>query len=274
MLDNRVAALAQLTDPVDRLLLEWSSPRSLDVADRRGWRMASPHWTPQREQLVAGALDKARTSKPTPDEPDPMGSFIAQWLNRWPHPVDVEQVNPDERVATEDAWQACLDADAQPDAAQLLVCAVEDDLGTGAAAAAAQLMADGRVVLGGHVFPTLREAVDWCDDTAEAGLEAGACVDAVLLAGASIAEDPEVDGATELPVEPVGSAELRASLATLRDLARRGRVAHDGAEAVSRSVLDARVPRDVTGNAMLVRNGSALLRCVAWAVHRAYRDRF
>jgi hypothetical protein len=39
-------------------------------------------------------------------------------------------------------------------------------------------------------------------------------------------------------------------------------------------VLDARVPRNVTGGAMLVRNGSALLRCVAWAVHRAHRDRF
>jgi hypothetical protein len=274
MLDNRVAALQQLTDPVDRLLLEWSSPRTLAVEDRRGWRMASPHWTPQRERMVAGALEKARTSKPTPDEPDPMGSFIAQWLNRWPHPDDVELLDPDEVVAMPDQWQACLDADAEPDRGQLLVCVVEDDLGTGAAAAAAQLMADGRVVLGGHTFPTLREAVDWCDDTAETGLEAGACADAVLLAGASIAGDPELDGGTDLPVEPVGVTEFRASLSTLRDMARRGRLAHDGSEDVSRAVLDARVPRNVTGGAMLVRNGSALLRCVAWAVHRAHRDRF
>jgi hypothetical protein len=274
MLDNRVAALQQLMEPVDRLLLEWSSPRSLPVDDRRGWRMASPHWTPQRERLIAGALEKARTSSPTPDEPDPMGSFIAQWLNRWPHPQDVEQVDPDEVVATDDAWARCLDADAVPAADQLLVLVVEDDLGTGAAAAAAQLAPDGRVVLGGHAFGTLREAVDWCDDTASAVLDAGLCVDAVLLAGASIAGDPELDGGTDLPVEPVGSVEFRAALSTLRDLSRRAQLAHDGSEGVTRAVLDARVPRSVTGGAILVRNGGALLRCVAWAVHRAHRDRF
>jgi hypothetical protein len=38
-------------------------------------------------------------------------------------------------------------------------------------------------------------------------------------------------------------------------------------------VLGARVPPNVTGESMLVRV-DALARCVAWAVHRAHRDRW
>jgi hypothetical protein len=122
------------------------------------------------------------------------------------------------------------------------------------------------VVLGGHTFGTLRQAVDWCEDTAEGAAEV------LLLAGASIVDDPELE-AVELPTEPAGSRETRAALPGLRDLARRARLAHDGGEDVSRSVLSARVPPNVTGDAMLVR-GDALLRCVAWCVQRANRERW
>ena len=144
--------------------------------------------------------------------------------------------------------------------------AVEDDLGRGAAAAAAALTADGRVVVGGWTFGALRDAVDWCEDTAEG------VPDVLLLAGASILEDPELEE-LELAVEPVGSRETRAALPGLRSLVRAGRLAHDGAEGVTASVLGARVPANVTGDAMLVR-ADALLRCVAWAVHRAHRERW
>jgi hypothetical protein len=174
--------------------------------------------------------------------------------------------DPDELVATEQEWTDCLDPDAQPDAGQLLVLAVEDDLGRGAAAAAAARTADGRVVIGGHTFATLREAVDWCEDTAD-GLD-----DVLLLAGASITDDPEL-AELELPVEPAGSRETRAALPTLRILVRAARLAHDGADGLAASVLGARVPPNVPGDAMLIR-GDALFRCVAWCVHRAHRERW
>jgi hypothetical protein len=169
-------------------------------------------------------------------------------------------------LATEDEWRACLDSGAAPAAGRQIVVAVEDDMGRGAAAAAAALTADGRVVVGGWRFSTLREAVDWAEDTAE-GAE-----DVLLLAGASLLEDPELED-LDLLVEPAGSRETRAALPGLRALARAGRLAHDGGVELSRSVLEARVPANVTGDAMLVR-ADALLRCVAWTVHRAHRERW
>jgi hypothetical protein len=267
VLQRRRTALEQLDSPRRLLLLEWSAPEDMDRGDRRGWRMASPHWTEQREILVGDAYARVlRGESVDPEEPDPLASFDAQWLNRWPA-VNLQLVeDPDEKVATEEQWEACLDPDVEPDPGKLLVVAVEDDLGRGAAAAAAALTADGRVVCGGHRFGTLREAVDWAEDTAE-GVD-----DALLLVGASLLEDPEL-GELELVTEPAGSRETRAALPALRSLVRGGRLVHDGGPDVTASVLGARVPPNVTGDAMLVR-ADALMRCVAWTVHRAHRERW
>jgi hypothetical protein len=280
MLDARVVALSQLFDPRDRLLLEWSAPYAAagrgdgpDLDERWRWRMASPHWSRQREALIAGALQSARNGTADPEDPDPIGSFRCQWLNQWPH--DAEPVpDPEEQLATDDQWAACLDPAAAPGPHRPVILALEDDLGRGAAAAAASLTHDGRVVVGGWNFPTLRDAVDWCEDTA-AGAE-----DAVLLAGASLVGsletpmDPELEG-VDLTVEPHGGTDTRAALPQLRALVRGGRLAHDGAEDVSRAVLDARVKVTSGGAAMLIQGtgSTALVRCVAWAVRRAHRDR-
>jgi hypothetical protein len=265
VLQRRRTALEQIDRPARLLILEWSAAQDFDRGDRAGWRAASPHWTRQRELLVADAYARVmRGESVDPEEPDPVASFDAQWLDRWPAVHIRAGDDPDELVATGDEWETCTDAAAEPDPGRLLVIAVEDDLGRGAAAAA--LTTDGRVVVGGYRFGTLREAVDWAEDTAE-GAE-----DVLLLAGASIAEDPEL-GELELAVEPVGSRETRAALPGLRTLVRSGRLAHDGGPDVSGSVLAARVPQNVTGDAMLIR-GDALLRCVAWTVHRAHRERW
>jgi hypothetical protein len=58
------------------LILEWSPPSDAARAtpgDRRLWRMASPHWSEQRERMMARQLDKATKR-----------DFIANWLNDWP----------------------------------------------------------------------------------------------------------------------------------------------------------------------------------------------
>jgi hypothetical protein len=280
MLDARVSALSQLFDPRDRLLLEWSAPYTSsgrrdgpDLDERWRWRMASPHWSKQREAMIAGALEGARNGTADPEDPDPIGSFRCQWLNQWPH--DVEKLpDPEELLASREQWERCLDPAASPGPHRPVILALEDDLGRGAAAAAASLTADGRVVIGGWNFPTLREAVDWCEDTA-AGAE-----DAVLLAGASLCGslespmDPELEG-VEMTVEPHGGTDTRAALPNLRALVAGGRLAHDGAQDVSRAVLDARVKVSTGGAAMLMqgRESTALVRCLAWAVRRAHRDR-
>jgi hypothetical protein len=267
MLGERALAIGQLVSPVDTLILEWSAPVDLELDDVHGWRMASPHWSAQRQSMIASALRKALEPSSDAENPDPVGSFRAQWLNQWPQDVPAP-VNPDERLATEEQWAALEDPAATPAPGAQVVVAVDDHLGQGAAAAAAALSADGRVVVGGWRFETLREAVDWAEDTGGD--------DGVLLAGASLVGgkdepmDPELEG-VELPVETAGAAETRDGLPQLRTLVRGGRLAHDGGQDVSRSVLAAKV-RTSRAGALLV-DPDALLRCVAWAAQRAYRDR-
>jgi hypothetical protein len=269
MLGERPLAIVQLFRPEDTLLLEWSTPTDLALADVAGWRMASPHWSRQREKMIAGALRKALEGSADPEDPDPMASFRAQWLNQWPQDVE-KTVDPDDVLATEEEWARLLDSDAVPGPGRQLVLAVEDDLGRGACAAAAALTVDGRVVVGGWRFPTLRDAVDWCEDTAAA---AG---DAVLLAGASMVPtkdtpgDPELEG-LDLVLEPAGQVETRDGLPQLRTLVRGGRLAHDGGQDVSRSVLAAKVRTSKAGALMV--DPDALLRCIVWTVRRAHRDR-
>jgi hypothetical protein len=267
MLTERALAIGQLFSPVDTLLLEWSTPADMALEDVAGWRMASPHWSRQREKMIGSALRKALEGSSDPEDPDPIGSFRAQWLNQWPQDVEAP-VNPDEVLATEEQWEALRDDAAAPAPDAQIVVAVEDDWGRGAAAAAAALTADGRVVVGGYRFDTLREAVDWCEDTAGE--------DGVLLAGASLVGGkdepmhPELEG-VDLPVEPAGGTETRDGLPELRGLVRGGRLAHDGGQDVSRAVLAAKVRLSKAG-ALLV-DPDALLRCVVWVALRAFRDR-
>jgi hypothetical protein len=264
MLTRRALAIAQLFDPVNLLLLEWSAPPEAALEDEGGWRQASPHWTPQRRALIAAALDTALNAEPDPAEPDPIASFRCQWLDQWPH--DVEAENPDERVCTVPRWEACLDPSAAPAPGWPVVAAVEDDLGRGAAAAAAGLTPDGRIVIGGYTFGELTDAARWaarmCGDTG------------ILLAGASITRDPAVTD-TGIPAEAVGSVEFRPALSALRSLIRTARLAHSGAAEVTGTVTEARV--SATPGATQLRitgtDSPALLRCVAWAAHRAHLDR-
>jgi len=88
MRTRRHAALEQLAEPADVLLLQWSAPSDADPADRAAWRVASPHWTQDREDMLARTLQRimAGTADPDPDEPDPMEAFRAQYLNIWPAP--------------------------------------------------------------------------------------------------------------------------------------------------------------------------------------------
>jgi hypothetical protein len=267
MLGERALAIGQLFSPVDTLLLEWSTPADLELDDVAGWRMASPHWTEQRRRTIATALRKAQEPVKDPEAPNPIGSFRAQWLNQWPQDVEAP-VDPDDVLATEDDWARCLDTAAAPAPGRQVVVAVEDDLGRGAAAAAAALCADGRVVVGGWRFPTLREAVDWAEDTA--GEDGLLLAGASLVGGADTPMDPELEG-VDVPVEPAGGVETRDGLPQLRTLVRGGRLAHDGGDDVSRSVLAAKVRTSKAGTLLV--DPDALLRCVVWVVRRAHRDR-
>jgi hypothetical protein len=122
--------------------------------------------------------------------------------------------------------------------------------------------------VGGYRFPTRREAVDWAQDTAEAA------DDAILLVGASMIDDSELEG-VEVPIEPVGQAETRVALPLLRELVRTEQVTHDGSDETVQAVNTARVRLGTAGAAILLTGSesTSLVRCIAWAAQRAHRDR-
>jgi hypothetical protein len=84
-------AAARLGDGADTgggsLLMLWGAPPDADLRDRRMWRAASPHWTPERERMIEDKLRRAVAGEQIdPDEPDPLAAFRAQYLNVWPEP--------------------------------------------------------------------------------------------------------------------------------------------------------------------------------------------
>ena len=53
MIGRRQVALADLEGGDGDLLIEWSTPPDRELDDVDGWRLASPHWTRQRERLIS-----------------------------------------------------------------------------------------------------------------------------------------------------------------------------------------------------------------------------
>src|SRR5262249_5968685 len=79
-------ALNNLESGEGGLLIEWSAPRAGEIDDVNGWRLASPHWTAQRQRLIGKQLEAALMGEAeiSEDEADPVEAFRAQWLNQWP----------------------------------------------------------------------------------------------------------------------------------------------------------------------------------------------
>jgi hypothetical protein len=99
------AALA--VDDWKTLLLLWGAPTGADESDLAVWRAASPHWTPDREQMLQDKYAAALRGEVDRefDDQDPMASFRSQYLNTWLL-RDIERPPPGTPVVTEDAWEA------------------------------------------------------------------------------------------------------------------------------------------------------------------------
>ena len=261
---RRRQALAELGEPAQTLLLEWSAPRSGDIGDPAMWRLASPYWSPQRQRLLAAKYAAAIIgASDDPLEADAVESFRSQWLNQWP--VLAASRAKDEPLLGEGAWAALGELSAPvPDGP--LTLAVEDYFGLGSAAAAASLGADGRVFCWGRLFASRADAFGW-----SAQLAAGHG-GSRLLVGASLDGD---EAARDLPVvstEPAGQAQTRVALPLLRQLVTDGRLCHDDGGELTGQVRACRVAKSADGLVVTSRSGrSDLLRAVAWAVEGAVR---
>jgi hypothetical protein len=261
MLSRRQQALGDLEGGGGDLLIEWSAPRDADLRDVNAWRLASPHWTPQRERLIGKRLQAALDGETQdPEEPDPEQSFRAQWLNQWPT-RKVEPPGAVQDLLPPGVWGTLEQPDL--DGAGPVFVAVEDDFGLGAAVAAVAVLEDGRLEVDGW----LRE--DW--NTAMSDVQRLGELREIreLHVGASLLDRVP---AGVPAARPAVATQARHGLALLRDLAASGQLVHDETTGdLDRALGAARVKESLTGLFLVAVGPTHLVKAVAWALAAAHR---
>jgi hypothetical protein len=260
MITRRKVALEDLETGAGDLLVEWSAPRGAPIDDLAAWRLASPHWSPQRQKLIQRRLE-AMYQGETQDltETDPASSFRAQWLNQWPKGLTVLQ---GEELLPPGVWASL----AEPDVRSVgpVWVAVEDNYGRGAAVAACSQLEDGRLEVDGWLTP------DW--DSALEDVKGLAMIRDVrqVLVGASVFTRVPVGG---LPgARPAGSLETRPGLSVLRDLCANRLVVHDSTTVeLDQAVAAARVKEGMNGLGLVPGETRHLVNALVWAVGAAHR---
>jgi hypothetical protein len=262
ILGRRQVALDGLEDGDGDLLIEWSAPAGTDLDDVAAWRQASPHWTPRRQRLIEKRHEAMLAGDvEDPDEPDPVASFRAQWLNQWPR-RRLDDSGPTEPLLPAGVWDDLRAAEL--DASGPVWVGLEDDYGLGAAVACARRLPDGRLELDGWLTG------DWDSAIADAQALVARYPVRRLLIGASLLD--RVPPALRAIAQPRGAAQTRTGLALLRDLATTGQLAHDAPTAELSQTLAAAHVREASAGLVLVAKGPThLIRAAVWALAEAHR---
>jgi hypothetical protein len=262
MVTRRNVAVADLAGTDADLWIEWSAAPGSELDDEAGWRQASPHWTDRRHRLIAQRLAAARSGETDdPDEPDPFEAFAAQWLNRWP--TVRRKAGHGEPLLDPGAWQACAGALDTYDGPGIV--ALEENRGTGAAAAFVASDGDGRFEVDGRACETWSEAIDLVR------VFVAARPGARLIVGARMNNQLPADLPGRLAATRAGSTETGRGLVLFRALAAERRVVHDGTVMLDDQIGRARVHNLAGGGLGLVNNNARtdLLRATLWALDAA-----
>jgi hypothetical protein len=250
--------LAALDNPGQAdLILEWSAPAGLDLADEEGWRMASPYWTPERERMIRAALDRALDASVDVGGQDARAGFQTQWLCRWP--TEDAGARKGEPLLPEGLWDS-LRTD-QDCCGTHWTVAVEDHYGQGGAVAGCGELADGSWLLWGEEFDSraqaFAKAVELIDDLPR--------VDVIV--GATLLGDPDVRDLSHHVIGQTG-AQTRQALPLLRELAREGRIHWDPSDGhgLTAPVERAFVVERQIGLVLVGPERTDLVRAASWAL--------
>ena len=232
--------LKAMRDPESVFIAEWSAHPHADHEDPAVWRAASPHWSRQRGEIMAGALR-------TP-------SFRPQWLNVWP-------ASNHGKAEWPAGWSYCARAAENADAMFGHVAAVEiapDHSGVGLAYAVPAQDATGRSVID---IVTATAA-----DIGEARDVLARWRPATVVAGLSIKEDfpgPWL-------VEGYGLKETRQSTPWFDQAVKRGIVRHDHNPVLERQAENARLMESESGVLLSAKKSAGrvdALKCASWAAY-------
>jgi len=245
LIEDRDAAIAQLAEPDDAriLLLEWSAPPEAFAEDREAWRLASPHWTPQRQEALEHAFA-------TSSEADWRRQYLNQWVlaaRSWIAAGQWAAAAVDElELPARGGTLAINDRDGQPGACGYVLAVAEDD----------------RVAVTGRAFASRRALWAALDELTRSrrGLE--------LLYPASF--ERHVAALRGVSTTKVGTAEQRAGYGPTLAAVVDGRLRHDGGEELTRQMLTA-TPVTVpdVGTTLSARRSPGpifLARAAVWAV--------
>jgi phage terminase large subunit-like protein len=262
-IDRRATALAGGSI----LLLEWSAPSYLELQDRQGWRMASPHWSEQRELTVERALQRALASRSSAlNEQDPIATFRGQYLNQWPQRATNEIALPGDSLFPADTWRQ-LAGPADP--VGPVTFAVEDFAGIAVAVAAAGRDASGTITLEAYVLSgDRRTAYDWI------ALHSASRPGSSLVVGASLQSDAAViELGASLVVQAMTYADTRAALSLLRQVVNRRGLVHADSPELDGQIRACRVAEGTAGLRVASTARWDVIRAAAWAVGAVERER-
>jgi hypothetical protein len=259
---RRAGAFSRWAAPETSLLVEWSAPAGVELDDRDGWRAASPHWSPARERLLTAKLARVEQGdSEDPDEDDARESFRSQWLNTWPVRKLIARGHA-VPLCDRLTWANLADIHAAPVADAPVTVAVEDWYGLGASAAAASVLADGRVLVWGGRFPTRAEAYAWAAYTTADRPESR------LVVGASMSKADAGESVPGVEVSAANTTTTRGALPLLRSLVLAGGLAHSGELELLEQVATTRLLPSAAGGLTVAHTGVRhdLLKAAAWAL--------
>lgn len=240
------SALAQ--DDGETLLLLWSALPQDDPSDPATWRKASPHWSPERERMIAAKYTAALAGEADPelDDPDPMAGFVAQYLNVWQ--LKQRKAVAGDSVVSAEAWQQL----AQPRPAGLPdAVAVESHFDDGVSVAYAW-RSGSQVLVSVADHATLQGA-------AQAIRSSG--YSRRVLVGESIQKDPAWRGLATRPMR----SPTRSSVADLSRLLAEQALLHDGSEHLADQALALRTSPGADGPRLRSTGRADAVKAAVWA---------